>query len=126
MQSHLSLLLALVAAAETAASDVHPDYLGHVAARRVEARQVASWTSPTAPQQTGTVSGCRLWYNIVSGDTCAKVASSFGIPVSQFLAWNPAVSADCSQNFWSGYAYCVRVGPAAGTAPAGPTFTGTP
>ncbi len=88
-------------------------------------RQVASHTSPTAPQQTGTIAGCSLWYNIASGDTCATVAGHFNMPLSQFLRFNPAVNSDCSQNFWLGYAYCVRVGPAVPSTPTGPTFEGT-
>ncbi len=27
----------------------------------------------------------------------------------QFIAWNPAVSSDCTQNFWGGSTYCVGV-----------------
>lgn len=74
-------------------------------------RQAASFTSPSAPQQTGTIAGCSLWAVVKSGDTCETLASSFGIPRSQFLAWNPAVSSNCETNFWLDYAYCVRVGP---------------
>ncbi|KAK0625192.1 hypothetical protein B0T17DRAFT_265090 [Bombardia bombarda] len=71
--------------------------------------RVTTLTSPTGPQQTGTISACNKWYNIASGDSCASVETAFGITHAQFLLWNPAVSADCSQNFWLGYTYCVGV-----------------
>ncbi|KAH0531134.1 hypothetical protein TsFJ059_000005, partial [Trichoderma semiorbis] len=105
--------------------------------------RATSWTSPNDPQQTGTVANCDLWYDVVSGDTCATIESAFGITLAQFLAWNPAVSSDCSENFWAGYAYCVGVSSHAASAtqttstertatavgastPAGPTFSDMP
>ncbi len=95
---------------------VHDGGLAHVAnrhitARRVAPRQMPSYTTPPGPQQTGTIAGCSLWAVVNTGDTCATLAVAFGIPVSQFLVWNPAVSSDCTTNFWGGYSYCVRVGP---------------
>jgi hypothetical protein len=73
--------------------------------------QVPSYTSPPGPQHTGTAAGCSLWAVVNAGDSCDTLSNAFGIPVSQFLTWNPAVSADCITNFWAGYSYCVRVGP---------------
>ncbi|KAL1867742.1 hypothetical protein VTK73DRAFT_4027 [Phialemonium thermophilum] len=80
---------------------------------------VTTLTSPTGPQQTGTISSCNKWYTVVAGDSCSTVAADFGITVAQFLAWNPAVDATCTVNFWAGYTYCV------GVSSGGPTTTTT-
>jgi LysM repeat protein len=93
-------------------------------------------TTPDKPTQTGTISTCNKWYDVVSGDTCGIVEQAFSITHAQFIAWNPAVSQDCSQNFWVGEAYCVGIGagqpvstttkPASGLpSPDKPTQTGT-
>ncbi|KAK3386683.1 hypothetical protein B0H63DRAFT_558330 [Podospora didyma] len=84
-------------------------------ARRILPR-VTTLTSPTGPQQSGTIATCNKWYNVVSGDTCSSVEAAFGITHAQFLQWNPAVSSDCSQNFWLGDTYCVGVSSASSHA----------
>lgn len=61
-------------------------------------------TTPAAVQ-TGMVSNCNSFYQAVSGDTCASIASAYGISVSQFEAWNPAVGSDCS-GLWLNEYYC--------------------
>ncbi len=65
---------------------------------RVSAREL-NWNSSSGNK----------WYDVVSGDTCASVTAAFSITLAQFLSWNPAVSSDCSQNFWIGDSYCVGV-----------------
>ncbi|KAK3376258.1 hypothetical protein B0T24DRAFT_718648 [Lasiosphaeria ovina] len=81
MQPFLSLL-ALALAICTTATNIHGGHSHfakhYVAARRVAPRQVPSYTSPTAPQQTGT-----------------------------FLTWNPAVSSNCTATLSPGILYCV-------------------
>lgn len=42
-----------------------------------------------------------------AGDSCSSVADVYFITLTQFLAWNPAISAGCSAGFWADYAYCV-------------------
>ncbi|EOD48364.1 hypothetical protein UCRNP2_4885 [Neofusicoccum parvum UCRNP2] len=64
-------------------------------------------TVAPGPTQTGQPSNCNAWYIAQSGDSCASVENAYLISDAQFLAWNPAVSADCSTGFWAGYAYCV-------------------
>ncbi|PYH98159.1 hypothetical protein BO71DRAFT_282154, partial [Aspergillus ellipticus CBS 707.79] len=66
-------------------------------------------TSPDDPTQTGTISTCDRWYDVVDGDTCASVEATFGITADEFLAWNPAVSSDCETGFWVGDSYCVGI-----------------
>jgi len=111
----LSLVTLALRVCAVEGSNAHGhDARSAVAGRRgvvVPRQAVPSYTLPPGPQQTGTVAGCSLWAVVNEGDTCATLSSAFGIPVSQFIAWNPAVSADCANNFWAGYSYCVRVGP---------------
>ncbi len=89
------------------------------------------------PGAAATMSGipctCNMYYTVVDHDTCPTVEAKFGISHAQFLQWNPAVSQDCSQNFWVGEAYCVGVNTAltacptttpsktSSNTPAGPT-----
>ncbi|KAK8091448.1 LysM domain-containing protein [Apiospora hydei] len=59
-------------------------------------------TTPT-PTQSGMISSCNAFYKVQSGDTCNAIASSYGISVSEFYAWNPAVKTDCSLLFLDFY-----------------------
>ena len=65
--------------------------------------------TPPADTQPGQPKDCNKWDIVDDGENCDTMATAAGISRSQFLAWNPAVSQDCSQNFWLGYAYCVGV-----------------
>ncbi|EAS33736.3 LysM domain-containing protein [Coccidioides immitis RS] len=76
--------------------------------------------SPTSPTMTGQPSTCNKWHTVEQGDTCDTVTQKYGLKREEFLAWNPSVSSDCSQNFWLGYAYCVGV---EGTTPPMTTTT---
>ena len=75
---------------------------------------------PPGPTHTGQPATCNKWHVVVSGDTCETVPAKYGITRDQFQAWNPAVSADRLQNFWTGQAYCV------GIAGQQPPITSTP
>lgn len=60
-----------------------------------------------SPTQDGIVSTCSRYHKAVSGDTCAKIQTQYGIfSLTQFLNWNPAVGTDCS-GLWLGYYYCI-------------------
>ncbi|KAJ5704838.1 hypothetical protein N7536_000527 [Penicillium majusculum] len=52
-------------------------------------------TTPT-PVQTGMVSTCNDFYLVVSGDSCSSIATSQGISLTNFYAWNPAVGSSCA------------------------------
>ena len=67
-------------------------------------------TTPSGPTQPGTASNCNKWYTVKAGDGCYSVETAFGITHTQFIDWNPAVSNDCTTNFWAGYSYCIGVG----------------
>lgn len=51
-------------------------------------------TTPT-PIQTGMISTCDSFYLVVSGDSCSDLATSQGISLTNFYAWNPAVGTSC-------------------------------
>lgn len=92
---------------------------------------------PPAATHSGQPADCNKWHVVSSGDTCTSVATAAGISVATFHAWNPAVSSDCTGNFWLGQAYCIGTAGSASstttsatsaaspTAP-GPTHTGQP
>lgn len=44
-----------------------------------------------APTQSEIIANCQEYYAVKAEDTCASIASAYGITVSQFEAWNPAV-----------------------------------
>ena len=62
---------------------------------------------PSAPAFSGQPVNCIKWDIIQDGDSCSSLENTYFITHAQFLKWNPAVSEDCSSNFWKGYAYCV-------------------
>jgi LysM repeat protein len=74
--------------------------------------------TPSAPTQTGQPASCNAWYTVKSGDDCSIPVGLYSLTLSQFLAWNPAVSSDCTSGFWADYAYCVGV---AGSSSSTPT-----
>ncbi|KAL7934419.1 hypothetical protein V8C35DRAFT_327295 [Trichoderma chlorosporum] len=77
--------------------------------------------STPGPVQTGIVGNCNSFHLVVSGDTCADIASKSGISLDSFYAWNPAVKNDCTQLLVGDY---VCVGIIGGTT-AKPTSTST-
>jgi LysM repeat protein len=62
--------------------------------------------APTATV-TGTTSDCYEWYVVVSGDTCDKIDTAYGITLAQFILWNTSVNSGCT-NIELGVAYCVN------------------
>lgn len=75
-----------------------------------------------SPTQDGIISTCNRYHKAEEGDFCASVVAQYGITLDQFLAWNTALSADCS-GFWLGYYYCVGI---PGIDPPTTTATGLP
>ncbi|KAI8274707.1 hypothetical protein K4K60_009322 [Colletotrichum sp. SAR11_57] len=70
---------------------------------------------PTQPDMVG---NCNRFDKIVSGDTCAIVASKTGISTTQSSAWNPQTGGAACSSLWLGYYVCTGV---VGTAPSPPT-----
>ena len=50
-----------------------------------------SAVTPPAPTQSGAAPDCEAWYVAVDGDNCQLIVDRYGITLSQFYAWNPAV-----------------------------------
>ncbi|GKT49645.1 lysM domain-containing protein [Colletotrichum spaethianum] len=114
-------------------------------------------TTTEEPEPTGTGNGpqppvathdgqpedCNGWHVVSDSDSCRSVADNVGISLATFLEWNPAVSVDCTVNFWVGQAYCthrqgqgISISSSSATAtssaatmkptPPAPTHTGQP
>ncbi|KAI1120091.1 hypothetical protein F5Y10DRAFT_290335 [Nemania abortiva] len=64
--------------------------------------------STPMPVQTGIASNCNGFYLVQSGDICNTIAVKYGIPLSDFYAWNPAVGSTCSTLVLGDYV-CVDV-----------------
>jgi LysM repeat protein len=54
------------------------------------------------PTFTGTAANCNRYHVVATGDSCKTIEAEYHITSQQFHAWNLAVSADCSGNFWLG------------------------
>ncbi|CAK7209747.1 hypothetical protein SCUCBS95973_000545 [Sporothrix curviconia] len=70
-----------------------------------------SATGPAVPSPTqdGLTSKCNRFYEVVKGDTCAKIVAKYGtFSLSDFYGWNPAVGTDCS-GLWLNTYVCVGV-----------------
>ncbi|KAK3500590.1 hypothetical protein B0T13DRAFT_465759 [Neurospora crassa] len=65
----------------------------------------ASSSAPT-PQMPNTVSNCKKFHKVVSGDGCWAIEQAAGISASDFAKWNPYVDAACD-NLWLGYYVCI-------------------
>ncbi|KAH6699753.1 hypothetical protein BKA61DRAFT_706408 [Leptodontidium sp. MPI-SDFR-AT-0119] len=63
---------------------------------------------PPAATHSGQPADCDGWHVVASGDSCQSVADDASISLDDFYAWNPAVSKDCTTNFWLGQAYCIH------------------
>lgn len=66
-------------------------------------------SSKPSPTQDGLIKTCTAFYKAVKGDTCDTIAKAYvTFTTSQFIAWNPAVGADCT-GLWAETYYCVGV-----------------
>lgn len=66
------------------------------------------------------ISDCTFNYTSVQGDTCASIASDWGITPQQLLSYNPSLKTDCS-GLKVGNSYCVEEN--FGHGPASPSTT---
>lgn len=64
-------------------------------------------TTPT-PTQAGMVSNCDAFHHVVSGDTCATIASKHGVTVAQLAAWNNVGGTGCP-GLWADVYLCVSI-----------------
>lgn len=85
-----------------------------------------SGISTPSPVQTGMVSTCDEFYMVVSGDSCSAIASNYGIALTDFYSWNPAVGSSCVYLDVDDYVCVGIVGSSSTTATTTSTTTTTP
>lgn len=75
-----------------------------------EPKPTGTETGPQPPAATheGQLGDCDGWRVVSTSDSCQSVANNAGISLATFLEWNPAISDDCTKNFWLGQAYCTH------------------
>ncbi|WYZ36110.1 hypothetical protein EsH8_X_000757 [Colletotrichum jinshuiense] len=73
--------------------------------------------------QSGIVSNCNKFYNVVSGDGCWAIAQAPGIALDDFYLWNPAVKSDCT-GLQADVHVCVSLAAAGTPQPAPKTTAG--
>lgn len=79
-----------------------------------------------APIQPGMVGNCDAFHKVASGNTCATIASQYGVSVAQLTTWNPEIGAGCT-GIWLDYYICVSivgVGPSTTSKPVTTTTQG--
>ncbi|KAJ6084471.1 LysM domain protein [Penicillium sp. IBT 16267x] len=81
-------------------------------------------TAPYSPQQTGIISSCNKYYDVVADDSCAAIASTNGITLADFYTWNPAIGTDCA-GLWTGYYVCVGISGSSSVTTTSTTKTAT-
>jgi hypothetical protein len=72
-------------------------------------------TTPT-PIQPGMTSSCGAFHLVQANDQCGAIATSAGISLKQFYAWNPSVGTACSTLFAGDYV-CIGLAPCAAISP---------
>ncbi|KAK8018980.1 LysM domain protein [Apiospora marii] len=68
-----------------------------------------STLAPVMPNPAGfprVIVSCQKWHKVASGDGCWSISQEYGIELSSFYKWNPAVGSDC-QSLWLDYYVCV-------------------
>ncbi|KAK0613261.1 hypothetical protein B0T14DRAFT_438148 [Immersiella caudata] len=98
---------------------------GRTSTQRTTTSPATPVTSIPGPTFTGTPPNCNAWHLVKQGEDCSTITKLYGLSMADFRKLNPAVSSDCSTNFWVGYAYCIRLGPAILTSTGSTTTTTT-
>lgn len=80
-------------------------------------------TTPT-PYQTGIATNCDNFHFVVNGDECAAIATEYGISLTQFYDWNPAVGTSCEYLDLGDYV-CVNTLTCSSVLPAPPQYIST-
>lgn len=83
-------------------------------------------TYVAAPTQTvaGTTPYCYEWYTVGSGGTCYAIETEYDITMTELVALNTGINADCT-NLELNVAYCVSGVPLASTSSVAATTTTT-
>jgi hypothetical protein len=97
-------------------------YVVLAASTVVKGHQGRRYRRQDGPVPTGTITDCTYFVDAQTGDTCASIASEWGITQAQFLDYNPSVKSDCS-GLVVGDSYCVEENFGNGPAPSSTTST---
>ncbi|GIC89055.1 putative LysM domain protein [Aspergillus udagawae] len=62
----------------------------------------------TVHAMPSTISTCKKWHLVATGDSCWSIEQQYGITATQFGTWNPYVGTSCA-SLWLGYYVCVGV-----------------
>ena len=49
-----------------------------------------------SPTQRGVAADCTKWHKCIDSDGCPSIAKQYGVDVTEFKKWNPAVKSDCT------------------------------
>ncbi|KAM0542829.1 hypothetical protein ACHAPJ_012609 [Fusarium lateritium] len=71
-------------------------------------KPTATGIQTPSPIQEGIAKNCNKFHPVSKTTTCSSIENYYKLPLSQFLAWNPAVGKDCS-GLWADYYVCVSV-----------------
>lgn len=74
----------------------------------------------SGPVPPDTIKDCTYFYDSQPGDTCASIASGWGVTLQEFVTYNPSVKTDCS-GLVVGSSYCVEQN--YGNGPSNPVTT---
>ncbi|THC89830.1 hypothetical protein EYZ11_010714 [Aspergillus tanneri] len=55
-----------------------------------------------------TISTCKKWHHVATGDNCWSIEQEYSISATQFEKWNPYIGSSCA-SLWLGYYVCVGV-----------------
>ncbi|KAK3898439.1 hypothetical protein C8A05DRAFT_47255 [Staphylotrichum tortipilum] len=77
---------------------------------RTTSTSTGNGVSTPSPIETPMTSNCKTFHYVVSGDTCAAIATAAGIALSDLYAWNPALGSSCS-SLWLNAYVCIGVLP---------------
>lgn len=76
--------------------------------------------APEPNQPGNAIPACVAYEQAAQGDWCSAFADRHGVALEDLYSWNTVLGANgenCSSLFWSGYWYCVAVGPTAAPEP---------
>ncbi|KAH7016398.1 uncharacterized protein B0I36DRAFT_368934 [Microdochium trichocladiopsis] len=69
------------------------------------------------PYDENTIPECTWWYDNDSSTTCTNLLRNWGVPLADFMFWNPSLTSGCG-NFIVGRSYCIEAPISAPPAPS--------
>lgn len=81
---------------------------GTTASPPVTTTTTTSTPTGPSPQMPNTVSNCKRFYQVRSGDGCWAIEQTNVISAAEFQSWNPFIDTNCG-NLWLGYFVCIGI-----------------